>query len=387
MNNFTYKDIMLKVISNTRADIKNTELLNDIKGDIVEVMIEAHGISQAPRKVVSFNVDEGYSITEDFADANLIEGLSLTGVNVANGKAQFFPGEGKKIIFLPSVYNLQKISFIASGVAETSPHSPSPGYIKVYNAKDEELFAHNFLADVTPTLIEVEPAIHSVGMKVEIGITCDTSITENTVDDLSFTFVTDSLQLPSDFFLPFETVFSASTIGKTYVSSELLAEDWLRWRPNRIFLPEQPVDVTNVERAAVYSSTEENLLHDGKIGFYYDTNDKGAFLRWKPKFSGIITIYFSYLPSMDVSDGAKATIHVVFAAMLIAGVTHRQLLKRIATSKNEVESIGIRVALSEYKKIYDRNLATYAGWVNRQSETHIMKPFGFLNDLNMELLK
>ena len=379
-----YKRVIDRIFTNLHINDENSKDLRIVRNDIEDTLVDVFGRSEYPKKEVSFTIAE----TEDIVVnnfSNLPDNVTLTDVN-ADGTIDATD------FGIIEVYPLKIINTCSFTVTGTFGAIATIGTVKVLDENDTELFSDTFTQTSypDPETFTFPIGASGVNLKLQIVVKAPADMADCAI--INFTYNVDDFtqRMPDDFFLPMEVKFDGTTGKKRYVSKEMTPEQYMLWTPFKFTTDSDEVtEVTAVdEELSTYQFTEENLDYDWKIGYYFQVTPDGIYLHWKPKFAGTITLYYSYLPTLTISDASTAQVHRTYVNMLVNGTTCRWL-RRDFTKKdpqrNEIEFAGLRTAYSEYKVEFDRDLAVFAGWVDQRSTPAMILPFNFLNDSFMEL--
>jgi len=189
----------------------------------------------------------------------------------------------------------------------------------------------------------------------------------------------NSIDMESDFYAPLEVTFKNSD-GVAIVGKELQYEEFMRWNPITEPTTTSFNDiVTDATPQEIYYS-EENLKYDGSVGYCF-TDTVPQKLIWKPAFVGTIQIYYTKINNdASIILSSSPEMHFAFHEAVVHGVTLKWLLRLLPTAKSDIMLFAYRDMVANHRKDYEKYLADFAGWSNRQTETPIVSGFGFLND-------
>lgn len=196
--------------------------------------------------------------------------------------------------------------------------------------------------------------------------------------------ITPSVQeitLPDDFFVPLEVLFYNSD-GLRYPSKELQYEEYMRWNPDIEAESESfgQFDVTSTPAPFLY--TRENFDFDGLVGYTFSDSNPQKLL-WKPAIGGSLKIYYSNYSTSAISLTSSPDFHAIFHELIVVEVTIRQLIRKLSTLSDTVQSFGLQAEIKHYKDERTELLSNLSGYVNRNVETPTIAPFDFMNDPNM----
>lgn len=381
-----YKRVLDRVFTNLHIDDENSKDIRRVKNSVEDTLVDIFGRSQYPKKEVSFTINETEDITEDFADTTFIDNLTLTNIerNATNKNGDIAVSTTGTI----EIYPLKNINTCSFKVTGTYAATAITGTVNVVDENGTSSFSGTFSQTTSNETHSFTIGASGVNLKLTITISMPADISDGAVDDISYNADDFSVKMPDDFFIPMEVKFDSGK--KRYVSKEMTPEQYMLWTPFKFTTETDEVtDITAVdEELSTYQWTEENLDYDWKIGYYFQVLPDGIYLHWKPKFSGTITLYYSYLPTITVSDTTTSQVHRTYVNMLVNGTTVRELRREFTKKdkdRTELDFAGLRLAYSEYKVEYDRDLAIFAGWVDQRSTPAQILPFNLLNDSSMEL--
>lgn len=376
-----YKKVIDRIFTNLHITDEDSKDLRIVRNDIEDTLVDVFGRSEYPKKEINFTINETEDITEDFADSTLIDNLTLTDMNTDGT----IDASNFGII---EVYPLKTINTCTFTVNGTLGLIAIIGTVKVLDENDQELFSEAFTQSTYPETFDFSIGVSGVNLKLQVVVKAPADMADCAVTSFSYNVDDFTQKMPDDFFLPMEIKFDSGK--KRYVSKEMTPEQYMLWSPFKFTTDDDvTTDVTAVdEQLSTYQFTEENKDYDWKLGYYFQVTPDGIYLHWKPKFSGTISIYYSYLPTLSIADASTAQVHRTYVNMLVNGSTCRWLRRDFSRNdpqRTEITFAGLRTAYSEYKAEFDRDLAVFANWVDQRSTPPLILPFDFLNDSYMEL--
>jgi hypothetical protein len=369
--------------------MEDSKVIKTIKNDIYDTLRDMDNASEHPRKEYSVTISETESTVENFEDTNNINSnLAVEDIIYDSNYALFELGSKITISGLTELVEI-KLIFGTEDPPVTVDTETYDFTITPYNARGEAgtVTTINVARDVAST------HTLSVALNDRVGGTCviectavpATNPTYARLNSLTWTVNDYEIEMPADTFIPFEAVFYPDTIpSNPYVTKEMYHEQYMKWNPNIVSLISGEINaVTDVdEQLSVQYQTEENIEYDWKIGYYFHYEQGKVYLRWKPKFTGTVTILYAYIPSRTIAEETAIDYLEVFTNCLVYGTTERQLDKMLLDSETELASANIRALISRYSAKYRMNLDKYAGF-RRLTQTHVIKPNDILSDTGM----
>lgn len=387
------KEIIDRILDDIGEEKENSAILQSIKNDMSDVLVDIFGRAEAPRKNYSVNIDVEKQTLEDFADSDTQWDLILTNFSISSDILEATIGVTNTLL-ISELSQISTVSFTVNSNTSFPNGAPS-GIISVLSENGDSLWTDTFSMLQGEENFTFSPAQSGTNIQLKIEIDVPDNYLSLSIDNLIITKSFNELVMPSDFYVPLEVKFNAGT-GKTmYVSAEMQAEEFLKWRPNFTDInTTDSIDViTDVQNEAMtYYQTEENVLYDRKIGYYFDIDkDNRVVLHWKPVFKGVITVYYAFIPTILTTDVSDVQVHRVFTDLLVFGTDVRQIRKKMMRLAQGTADISegalavMRINLSEYKNEFDRLLKVFTGWVNKEADTPRILPFSILSDDNMRL--
>ena len=196
----------------------------------------------------------------------------------------------------------------------------------------------------------------------------------------------EEVSMPSDFYLPIEVIFFA-TSGNRYGEIEMTRETYERWNPNVNVVTSSFNDLVTGASPQELIWTQENFDFDGYVG-YCITDTEPRKIIWKPAVNGTLKVYYTNFlsPITAAQYDTMPGIHQVFNELIIDSVTVKMLTRKYRTIKNDQVALeALRSELSEYKtKVKDGN-ADFIGYSQKTAQTSRVEGFDFLNDSEMWL--
>ena len=219
--------------------------------------------------------------------------------------------------------------------------------------------------------------------KAEIPKILFSDVIDDDEDDA--TNPTSSITLPTDFYIPVEVMFFASS-GNRFPEIEMTRETYERWNPNVNLTTESFASIVTSATPQELIWTTENFDFDGYIGYLF-TDTQPQTLIWKPAVNGTVKIYYAVFPLTMFTDlTTTPEIHQAFHSTIVDAVTLKMLVRRLTDKTlTEIQFVGIRSSIKEYKESFKESLADFTGYSKKTAETPIMEAFAFLNDPAMEL--
>lgn len=191
------------------------------------------------------------------------------------------------------------------------------------------------------------------------------------------------LYLPEDFFTAYEVIFNSES-GNRYLSREVEMEKYHRWNPNPETLNSNFEDYALASNPTEYFWTTENVDLDGRIGYYFTDEEDISKLIWKPAINGSVKVLYSAITEQQFEDvDSTPDLHYSFRELLIIGSTIQGLLRK--PSKTEIEMNEKVLSIRMYKDEFNEMLKEFAGYINRRTNSPIVSPFDFMNDINQTL--
>jgi len=214
--------------------------------------------------------------------------------------------------------------------------------------------------------------------------------TSNSISDVTYSLTWNELvgkvSFDSDVFIPLEVEFTSSINqnGANYRSAEMTEEEFARWNPNGGILDSEITDLTEL-KADIDYSTIENLEYDYNIGYFFRMAENNIELHYKPATKGVIVLRHSFFPTVDVSEANTIPLHKAFANCLVYGATLKQLEKKLLKAGDELEMVKIKSSIGIYTPKYTYALSHYSGFNRKKTEVTLIKMFGIVDDVSMEL--
>lgn len=383
-----YSEIIDRVFRNTEQDRENSKDISGVKQDIADVIKDVFTRAEAPRKSVQFNLSKYKTTTETFSDTSTEWTSSFSNFSISGGQLTADGGLIATATF-SELNDIRSVSFKTAGVLSVANGSPE-GTIKVLSEDGDTLWSDTFTIGETEATIEKSPGVIGVNIKLVIEVNIPGNWTSIYIDDLSIEKNLYYVDMPTDFFVPLEVVFRESLKGTIILSSEVLYERFMNWNPNKLYpdASESTGDVTkDVETDYMtYFYTEENVLYDGRIGYAFQFLQNSVRLWYKPAINGIVDIYYAHIPVLsNISEGNPLDIIEAFSDMLVAGATHRQLVRKLKNpGKWNLE--GLAVEVRHYNVEYRRLTKVFAGYFDKEAEPSIIMPFSICDDIGQRLI-
>lgn len=246
-----YKDIIDRILDNTKQDELNASIIKTIKNDIFDTLRDMDNAAEHPRKEFSFTIDETYSTIENFEDTNDINSnLSTDNITYDSDFALF--QVGSKI----TISNLTALTEIVLVFGTEDP--PVTVNAETYDFTITPHDARGQAGTVTTinvTRDDVSTHTLDVALNNRVGGSCIIECTAVPVTDpssarlntLTWTQNDFELEMPSDMFIPFEAVFYPTTMpSNPLLSKEMFHEQYIKWNPNVTSLTDgEIVEVTS----------------------------------------------------------------------------------------------------------------------------------------------
>ena len=195
----------------------------------------------------------------------------------------------------------------------------------------------------------------------------------------------EETELPSDFYLPIEVIFFASS-GNRFAEIEMTRETYERWLPNVELSTESFNELVTDATPEEIIWTQENFDYDGYVGYLF-TETVPRKIIWKPPVNGTLKIYYTNdFTQFTSSQYANAPdIHRIFSELVVDSVTTKMLVRKFRTVKDEVGLVALKSELAEYKEKVKDGMKDFVGYTQKKAETPRVEPFNFLNDPSMLL--
>ncbi len=381
-----YKELEIRAFNNLGISKESAKDIEMLRYDFADTLRDMYRRSQAPRKAYRSGALKSITtLTEDFADATLESNIANIGYDVTSGNAKVLENNTGTLT-ITSIESWTEITYSAKasvlGAGETTIN------LSLYNHRDEIIWTvTDTLTDTALTTFSHAPGIEIQGLRLEILLTVPTGWTDAYIDGLSIKSVQTYIQMPSDFFIPLEVKFTEGAETR-YISKEMTPEEYFNWNPNISSLTSGQTLSFDAEDVKTYYRTDENLDYDGMMGFYFEYLGDQVRLYFKPKFDGLVEVYYTYIPTIQTKD-KDLEINELFSDILVDGACIRGLRRKlleIGDKMSEAMLIAIRTASKDYKASYDRNMAEFIRWTMKEADTPQIRPFDMFSDTRMELI-
>lgn len=195
----------------------------------------------------------------------------------------------------------------------------------------------------------------------------------------------EEADMPSDFYLPIEVIFFASS-GNRFGEIEITRETYEKWIPDTSVTTDSFNELITAATPQELIWTQENFDYDGYIGYVF-TDTQPRKILWKPPVNGTLKVYYTNdFTQFAASEYANSPgIHRVFQELIVDSVTVKMLTRKYRMVKTEVELVALRSELSEYKAKVVSGQSDFVGYTQKSAETDRVEPFNFLNDSTMLL--
>lgn len=195
----------------------------------------------------------------------------------------------------------------------------------------------------------------------------------------------EEADMPSDFYLPIEVIFFA-TSGNRFGEIEMTRETYERWNPNVEVTTSSFNDLVTGASPQELIWTTENFDYDGYIGYCF-TDTQPRKILWKPAVNGTLKIYYTNFLSPFTAKQYDETpgMHSVFNELIIDSVTVKMLIRKYRITTDQVALDALRSELSEYKAKVKEGNADFVGYTQKTAQTSKVEGFDFLNDSEMWL--
>lgn len=392
--------IIDRIFSNLGIAKENSNDIRTVKDDIQDTLATIFGTSESPRKLYEVNTTETEDTVENFTDETYISGLSFTvftqssplgnlvllpvSVPVEGGGTEIVSSTG--IILVEDLSQINQVSFNLTGdISDT----PTPVIVQILAEDNTELFSDTLDYDGSALLHTVLTGCSGVNIKLKITVTVPATWISITVDNLIINKDKDNIILPDDCLIPYEARFDCGSAQ--LVSKEMTAEDYMLWNPNKPFTSLSEVSPGVNETFALQANTDQNLLYDRKLGYYFNFVEDKVILYYKPGFTGTIRVWHSYIPDVVVNEEDTIKVNRTFIDMIVSGGTARGLLRKITTATTlktkltEVELSALRIGFLEHKDNFKKLLRDFISMTSSKAEPELIRPNDFLNDTTMLL--
>ena len=383
-----YQELKDRVLTNLGIEKESVNVIKVVKADITDTLKKIFAKTEFPRKVQRYDIAETYDTVEDFKDAALITGLTFTGFLLDTVGTQIYITDVDtgtvNMVGLTSISNIN----VTVGGNGTPPVSNFATLNLTVTNQSGTVLYNQTLSFTSPTFIQ-EILTFGCGIAEKDGQTLTAVLTmikttdynSAWIQDITYTQDYQELDMPSDFFTPIEISFSDVDDNILY-SAELTQEEFMKWHTQAWTSTAGEVIDPNSLRPVPEIYTKENFMYDGKVGYYFIVEETKTVLHWKPKYTGTITIVYSYMPAIAVTDGTNPQTKAAFDEMIVDGATLRGLRRKLAQSKSEAEIIAIRSAMVEFRASYQDAFTDYYDATTKKAETPYIEPWDFLEDFN-----
>jgi hypothetical protein len=387
-----YKKLIDRILDNLGIEDENAKTLKTVRNDIYDTLLEVFAKTRLPLKTFSFNVASTIESEEDFADTTYIDTLDIAfAVDSGSVASGYLSGNtpGFSVTNITSeltqiVLDMEALTAAppsGGGTSVTVVTTDSKG-VQVDNETvvfDETDGRH----DITITLSLNDP----VGGSLAVTTIKDALITSIRIYDATFTFNQNEQEMPADFVMPREVTFKNPS-GRFYITYELTPEEFLRWIPNATYdQNESFVESVTAQSPDVVYANQENVRYDRSVGYYFDrkTYATGRLI-WKPAVTeALVQIAYVGIPLLDtINDGDNVDIIELWIDLIVYGATIRGA-RRMKADKNitEIRLYALRDIIAELKPEYKEKLFDFHGIMVKETNTHTIIPWDFLNDRTM----
>lgn len=394
MKTLDYHDITNRVLNNIGENIEGSGIIKSIREDIADSLIKIFAFSESPRKELSYNIQSDEESVNNFTSGLYVNSVSYSDNFVhsdINGLELNTDDTGAITIY--SLSEINSFTLYIDGYAISAITFPTISY-QVLSESGSILQSGEYTWDGvahtegTPIALTFSPAIKGINIKLAISINTPSDWTKVLISKLTISKSKEYLELDDSIISPTGVIFRTSVNGAVLTSNQMTPQSFVRWNPN----PSIDSQTLEYDPIIEHSYTHENLIYDGSIGYYFEYLYNKTRLYIKPKFNGIVSIYSSVLPTLDISDTNTVEIRRLYVDLLISSVTIKQLQKVIARRRKEksfteIEFISLRTLIQQYSKEYDSLYRDFRSWNDRNSEDfNQIIPNDFYYDPSMDLL-
>ena len=366
-----YKNLLDRVLYNLSIDDENSRDIFRVKQDVYDTLQQVYARSNYPLNTKTYNIKLHDEIVEEFDDDTYIENFTVSGDFVYSvNQLALNPSEYGKIT-ITNIDNITDIKFNANAVNVGG--GATSAIAKVISREGEILWDETVQLTYANTDFTFTPAIENMPLGSTIEIAIDTLLDSAILYTVQYQSKNRELKLDDDAFLVRSMVFHKND-GTTLATQELGSYDY-----NSTQVAYRPTDT------GVLSCCLSGITYTDKIIYHISPQPDGIWLKWKYEFEGYVEVTYNALPGCNMEDADVVPLNASFVDLLVYGATMRGLRRRLKGAQSEIELVGLRSEMFEYRSDYKSELKRFMSFSQSSVETKLIKPFDYFQDRNMEM--